>query len=183
MASGPWRARFEVMLDPETGKKGSFVLEVVPEWAPRGAQRFRELCEAGYYEGTRVHRVISGFMAQFGICGDPELYAKWGNAKIKDDPPRETNARGAISFAKAGPDARSTQVFINFRDNSSLDKDGFPPFGRVVEGMETVDQFYAGYGERAPKGNGPDPSQMKVQGQAYIEKWPKLSYIERVVLL
>eukprot|EP00756_Hemistasia_phaeocysticola_P010557 Hpha_TRINITY_DN15029_c5_g16::TRINITY_DN15029_c5_g16_i1::g.125623::m.125623 len=177
------KVKFDVVLDPEKGTRGSFTIGVRPDWAPYGAKRFFELASTGYFSGVRVHRVIAGFMAQFGICGDPVLYKKWGDVKIPDDPPNQTNSRGRITFAKAGVNSRSTQLFINFKDNPQLDGDGFPPFGEVLEGMDTVDAFYSEYGERAPKGKGPDPSQMKTEGQTYTDGWPKLSFIEKATVL
>merc|ERR1719408_376636 len=119
------------------------MIEVHPDWAPIGAARFLELVGKGYYNGVRIARVIDGFMAQFGINGDPKTYQEVGNAKqIKDDPVKQSNQRGFVSFAMRGPDTRSCQIFINYGDNSNLDSQGFSPFAEVTEGMEHVDAFH-----------------------------------------
>ena len=130
---------------------GSFVVEVHPEWAPIGAARFLGLVEASFFDGAAFFRVIPNFMAQFGLAADPVATAHWG-AHLADDPVVQSNTRGMISFATAGPGTRTTQVFINFKDNSRLDHDGFAPFARVVDdpahrGMQVVDRFFSGYGE------------------------------------
>ena len=135
----------------ETGK-GAFVVEAHRDWAPRGADRFYNLVRAGFFDDSRFFRVRAGFIAQFGIPGDPAVAAVWQNRTIPDDPARQSNARGFVSYAMTGPGARTTQLFINLGDNSRLDKDGFAPVGRVVEGMEVVDRLYAGYGEEAGGG-------------------------------
>merc|ERR1719420_2177260 len=109
-------------------------------------------------------------MAQFGINGNPEVQAQWRNANIPDDPPKESNKRGYLTFADAGPNTRSTQLFINFKDNTFLDSQGFAPIGQVVKGMDAVDQLYAGYGEGAPNGSGPDQNQIQTQGNEYLNK-------------
>src|SRR5207244_6499652 len=124
---------------------GDFVIAVRRDWAPHGADRFYNLVKSGYYDGVRFFRVIPGFMAQFGIHGDPQVSATWRERSIPDDPVRQSNARGMVTFATAGPNTRTTQVFINYRDNAGLDGQGFAPFGQVVEGMEVVDRLFAGY--------------------------------------
>src|SRR5213596_1497254 len=131
--------------------KGDFVIAVHRAWAPRGADRFYNLVRSGFYDGVRFFRVIPGFMAQFGIHGDTAVTAAWRPRVIQDDPVRRTNGRGMVSFATAGPGTRTTQLFINYSDNSRLDGMGFSPFGRVVEGMDVVDRLYGGYGEGAPR--------------------------------
>ncbi|REJ92810.1 MAG: peptidylprolyl isomerase [Planctomycetota bacterium] len=162
-----------------TTTEGDFVVEVHPEWAPRGAARFRELVEAEYYDGCRFFRVIDGFMAQFGMHGDPDVNAKWSKQTIKDDKPQKSNTRGRITFATSGPDSRTTQLFINFDDNSFLDDQGFAPFGEVVEGMDVVDALYDGYGEGAPRGKGPSQGKIAAQGNDYLKQsFPELDYIE-----
>src|SRR5256884_7631383 len=167
------RARFET-------SKGAFVIEVQREWAPLGADRFYNLVKSGYYDGTRFFRVIAGFMAQFGIHGDPRVAAVWRDARIADDPVRQHNTRGMVSFATAGPGTRTTQLFINYGNNSALDGSGFSPFGQVVEGLEVVDRLYGGYGEGAPRGRGPDQSTVQAQGNAYLERqFPELDYVKR----
>ncbi|MET0157093.1 MAG: peptidylprolyl isomerase [Methyloceanibacter sp.] len=163
--------------------KGSFVVEVHRDWAPNGAYRFYNLVKNGYYNDARFFRVIEGFMVQSGINGDPKISAVWRDANIKDDPVRQSNARGMITFATAGPDTRTTQVFINFGDNAGLDGQGFSPFGKVVSGMEVVDSLYGGYGEGAPNGNGPDQGRIQSQGNAYLEQdFPKLDFIKTATI-
>jgi peptidyl-prolyl cis-trans isomerase A (cyclophilin A) len=175
-APGSFRARFETTA-------GDFVIEVHHDWAPQGADRFYTLVKSGYYDGVRFFRVISGFMAQFGIHGDPKVSAAWRGRRIPDDPVRQSNARGMVTFATAGPNTRTTQVFINYRDNGMLDGQGFAPFGRVVEGMEVVDRLFAGYGEGAPNGLGPDQGRIQADGNAYLERdFPKLDYVKRATI-
>lgn len=159
--------------------KGDIVIEVVRAWAPRGADRFHDLVRNGYYDGCRFFRVIAGFMVQFGISGDPAANGRWREEPIPDDPVRQSNRRGMVSFAMAGPDTRTTQVFINFADrNAFLDTQGFSPFGRVVEGMEVVDALNAEYGEGAPRGTGPHQGRIQAEGNAYLEKqFPRLDFI------
>ncbi len=176
-APATFRARFE------TGK-GAFVIEVQRDWAPLGADRFYNLVKSGYYDGVRFFRVIPGFMAQFGIHGDPQVSAAWRDARIPDDPVRQRNARGMVSFATAGPGTRTTQLFINYRDNSQLDGMGFAPFGRVAEGMDVVDRLYGGYGEGAPSGRGPDQGRIQAEGNAYLERaFPELDQVRRATIV
>jgi peptidyl-prolyl cis-trans isomerase A (cyclophilin A) len=168
-----------------TTSAGAFVVRVVPEWAPLGAARFRTLVESGFYDGARFFRVLPGFVAQFGINGDPAVTRKWDKSEIKDDPVKQSNTRGRITFATAGPDTRTTQVFINYSDkNSRLDAKGFSPFGDVVEGLEVVDKLYAGYGEGAPQGKGPDQDRIEKEGNGYLQRdFPKLDFIESARLV
>jgi peptidyl-prolyl cis-trans isomerase A (cyclophilin A) len=166
--------------------QGDFVIEVVREWAPNGADRFYNLVRIGYYQDVAFYRVIEGFMAQAGMHGDPEIQAAWSGQSIPDDPILKENARGTVTFAaRSSPDSRTTQFFINYVDNSHLRRYGkFAPFGRVVEGMEVVDALYSGYGEGAPRGGGPSQGAIAQQGNAYLkEKFPKLDYILRASLL
>ena len=180
--AGPaWRAPAPAVFQAsfETSK-GNFVVEVHREWSPLGADRFYHLVESGYYDGVRFFRVIPGFMAQFGIHGDPTVSAIWRDRHIPDDPVRQSNVRGMISFATAGPSTRTVQVFINYRDNSRLDGMGFAPFGRVVEGMGVVDRLYVGYGEGAPQGRGPEQDRIQAEGNAYLgREFPKLDSVQR----
>lgn len=173
-----FKAKFETT-------KGDVIIEVHRDWSPRGAQRFYNLVKNGFYDGCRFFRVISGFMAQVGISGDPQVMAKWRNANIMDDKVTQSNTRGYVSFAKTGaPNSRSTQIFINYRDNSMLDPQGFSPFGKVIEGMEIVDNLYAGYGEGAPRGNGPSQMRIQNEGNAYLEEeFPKLDYIKTATII
>ena len=169
-----YRARF-------TTSKGDFVIEVTRAWAPHGADRFYNLVANGFFDDCRFFRVVYGFMAQFGIHADPALSSVWREARIPDDPVQQSNKRGYVTFATAGPNTRTTQVFINFADkNTSLDSLGFAPFGKVVEGMELVGKLFSGYGEEAPKGHGPDQIRIQKEGNAYLAKsFPKLDYIKK----
>ncbi|QDT35564.1 MULTISPECIES: peptidylprolyl isomerase [Thalassoglobus] len=164
--------------------KGDFTVEVHPEWAPLGAAQFKEIVEDGVFNEARFFRVIEGFMVQFGIAGDPAVSAKWRNKQIKDDPTTQSNTRGMITFATAGPNTRTSQVFINFGDNSFLDNQGFAPFGKVTEGMEVVDALYAGYGEGAPQGRGPGQGQVQSKGNEYLKAdFPELDYIKQATVV
>lgn len=164
---------------------GDFTIEVTREWAPTGADRFYNLVKIGYFEDIAIFRAIDGFMGQFGIHGDPKVSAVWRRAKIKDDAQgKASNAPGTITFATAGPNTRTTQLFINFGDNKFLDNQGFTPFGKVVEGMDSVNKIYKGYGEGAPRGKGPRQDLIQSQGNAYLKKdFPKLDYIKSVTLV
>jgi peptidyl-prolyl cis-trans isomerase A (cyclophilin A) len=167
-----FRVRFETT-------KGPFVVEVKREWAPRGADRFYNLVRAGYYDDVAFFRVIEGFMVQFGINGDPRVNAAWRVARIPDDPVTQSNRRGMVTYAMAGPDTRTTQLFINFRDNKSLDGQGFAPFGAVVEGLAVVDSLYSGYGEGAPGGMGPDQGRAQAEGNAYLRgSFPRMDFVK-----
>lgn len=175
-APAAYKAKFDT-------SKGAFVVEVHRDWAPNGADRFYNLVKNGFYDNARFFRVIDGFMVQFGINGDPNIARAWRDANIKDDPVKESNRRGMITFATAGPNTRTTQVFINFGDNAPLDGQGFSPFGKVVSGMEVVDSLYKGYGEGAPHGNGPDQGRIQQQGNAYLEKdFPELDFIKTATI-
>jgi peptidyl-prolyl cis-trans isomerase A (cyclophilin A) len=163
--------------------KGKFVVEVHRDWAPIGADRFYNLVKNGFYDDVRFFRVIKGFMAQFGIHGNPQVQSAWRNAQIKDDPVKESNRRGYVVFATAGPNTRTTQLFINFGDNAGLDKQGFAPFGRVTSGMDVVDKLYNEYGEGAPSGKGPNQGRIQAEGNAYLNKeFPRLDYINTVTI-
>ena len=160
--------------------KGDFVLQINKAWAPLGADRFFQLVQSGFYDGARFFRVLPRFMAQFGINRDPKVSALWETSRLADDPVKQSNLKGKISFATAGPGTRTTQVFINLVDNVRLDKDGFAPFGEVVSSMEVVESLYTGYGEGYPKGNGPRQDLIETQGNAYLEKdFPRLDYIKK----
>jgi peptidyl-prolyl cis-trans isomerase A (cyclophilin A) len=173
-------ATYKVKFDTS---KGPFVVEVNRAWAPNGADRFYNLVKSGFYDNVRFFRVISGFMVQFGINGDPKLSSVWRTAAIKDDPVTQSNKRGFITFATAGPDTRTTQVFINFGDNAALDRQGFAPFGRIVSGMDVVDKLYADYGEGAPRGRGPDQGRLQAEGNAYLSRdFGKMDYIKKATI-
>ena len=159
--------------------KGSFIVQVNRKWAPHGADRFYELVRAGFYDDSRFFRVRRGFIAQFGIAGDPAANGRW--KAIPDDPVRESNVRGTIAFAMTGPNTRLTQVYINLADNHRLDADGFAPIGRVVSGMDVVDRLYDGYGENAGGGmRGGKQEPLLRGGNAYLDRmYPKLDRIVR----
>jgi peptidyl-prolyl cis-trans isomerase A (cyclophilin A) len=165
---------YRVNFDTSTG---TFVVEVTRAWAPHGADRFYNLVKNGFFDGCRFFRVVPNFMVQFGINGDPKIQSVWRNARIPDDPGKQSNKRGSITFASAGPNSRTTQVFINFRDNASLDNQGFAPFGQVVSGLEVVNKINAEYRER------PQQQQIQSEGNAYLTKeFPKLDYIKAATI-
>jgi peptidyl-prolyl cis-trans isomerase A (cyclophilin A) len=167
-----------------TTTKGSFTVEVKGEWAPRGADHFHELVSTKFYDGARFHRVIRGFVVQFGIHANPKTNAIWSTANIPDDPVKLRNRKGTVAYAKIGPNSRATEVFINLRDNLDLDKSGFAAFGRVSEGMEVVEKLYWSYGELPPRGSGPDPGLAAAQGESYFAaRFPRLDRIEKAVVL
>lgn len=153
--------------------KGYFTVEVTRAWAPLGADRFYNLCEHHFYDGASLFRVVPKFVVQFGLPADPRYGRAWANADIKDDPVTQSNARGYLTYAMAGPNTRTTQVFISLVNNARLDSMGFAPFGKVTEGMDVVDQFYSGYGD-----NGPDQGRLTSEGKPYVDKhFPKLDSI------
>jgi peptidyl-prolyl cis-trans isomerase A (cyclophilin A) len=163
--------------------KGAFVVEVHREWAPNGADRFYNLVKNGFYDDIRFFRVLDNFMAQFGINGDPAIQSVWRGASLKDDPVKQSNKRGFITFATAGPNTRTTQVFINYKDNASLDSQGFAAFGQVTSGMDVVDKLYKDYGEGAPRGRGPEQGRLQQEGNAYLTKdFPKLDYVKTATI-
>ena len=172
-APAVFRARF-------TTTKGTFVVTVHRAWAPRGADRFYNLVRAGFYDGQRLFRVVPGFVVQWGISGTPKISKAWHNATIHDDPVRHTNAKGTIVFADAGPNTRTTQLFVNLAANTNLDSSGFAPFGVVTTGFSTLRHLYSGYGEK-PTG---EQAQMEQQGEPFFRKhFPKLDRILRARVL
>jgi len=161
---------YRVMLDTS---KGPIIIQVHRDWAPLGSDRFYALVKQGYFDRARFFRVIPGFMAQFGLAADPKITAKWEGTELADDTVRQSNGRGLVSFATRGPRSRTTQLFINTGNNANLDATGFAPFGRVENGMETVDEFYSGYRET------PDQASITQQGNSYLEQaFPRLDYIK-----
>jgi len=177
------RAPATVTADIET-TRGTISIELIRAWAPAGVDRFYNLARAGYYDDSRVYRVIYGYIAQFGIAGDPRVANLWGRRKIPADPVREHNVRGTISYAQFKPTDRTTNVFINLKDNPQLDTLRFAPFGRVVQGMDVVDSLYAFYGEfpsaDAPLGN---PKRLYGESNKYLdEKFPLLDKIVRITI-
>ncbi len=171
---------------PETYKvrletsAGVMVIQVTRAWAPLGADRFYNLMKNGFYNEARFFRVLTGFMAQIGMNGDPAIQKVWGAARFNDDPVKGSNKRGFVTFAKTGaPNSRSTQFFINYADNSRLDKDGFAPFGEVIEGMAVADKLYS-YGSN----NVPDQGRITTEGNLYLAKdYPKLDYIKTATIV
>jgi peptidyl-prolyl cis-trans isomerase A (cyclophilin A) len=159
--------------------KGTFTITVNRGWAPNGADRFYNLVKNGFYDDVKFFRVLDGFMAQVGIHGNPTIAKAWVGARIQDDPVKQSNKRGFVTFATGGPNTRTTQIFINFRDNVGLDKQGFAPFGEVTSGMNVVDRLYSGYGEGAPSGKGPDQQRVQGEGNTYLSKdFPRLDFIK-----
>lgn len=168
-------ARYTVHMDTT---KGPIIIDVTRAWAPQGADRFYNLVKIGFYTDVAFFRVLDGFMAQTGLHGSPEVNRAWRNANINDDPAgQNSNTRGMVSYAMAGPNTRTTQFFINYGDNSRLDGMGFAPFGRVRD-MAAVDQLHNRYGEGAPRGRGPNQSLIQSQGNTYLRaQFPNLDYI------
>ncbi len=165
--------------------KGDFVLELHRDWSPLGADRFYNLVKLGYFTDLAFFRVVKGFMVQFGIHGDPALNRVWRSATFADDPSaKHSNTRGMITFATAGPNMRTTQVFINYGDNSRLDSMGLTPFGKVLSGMKVVDAIEGVYGEGAPQGRGPVQEGIQQQGNTYLKaQFPKLDYVKRATIV
>ncbi len=170
--------KYQVKFDTS---KGEFVIEVTREWAPIGADRFFNLVKYGFYDNCKFFRNMEGFMVQFGMNGNPKIGAAWRSVPIKDDPVKKSNLRGYITFAKtAAPNSRTTQVFINFIDNTNLDKDGFAPFGKVVKGMNVVESLYNKYGGKP----GNDQQQIATEGNAFLEKtYPNLDSIKAATIM
>ena len=165
---------YKVKLDTS---KGPFVIEVHRSWAPLGADHFYSLVKSGFYNDVRFFRVVPNFMVQFGMNGDPKVQSAH-NTTIKDDPAKESNKRGYVTFAKTGaPNSRSTQIFINFKDNAFLDAQGFAPIGQVVSGMDIVDKINAEYREQ------PNQNEIRASGNAYLTReFPKLDYVKTATI-
>jgi peptidyl-prolyl cis-trans isomerase A (cyclophilin A) len=165
---------FKVNLDTS---KGLVVIEVHRDWAPLGADHFYTLVKSGYYDGDRFFRVVPGFVVQFGIAGDPAITAKWKDMRLPDDPVKQSNTAGTVTYATAGPNTRTTQLFISLGNNERLDGQGFAPFGKVISGMDVVESLYGGYGER------PDQSLIEAQGNTYLQnQFPQLDYIRKATI-
>lgn len=168
---GAFQVKFET-------SAGDFVIEFVPSWSPLGVARVKELVEAGFYDECRFFRVVPDFVVQWGMNGDPDVHKQWVKQPIDDEPTLKSNLRGYVTFAKGGPDSRSTQLFISFKDNSRLDGMGFPAVGQVVEGMDIVESIYAGDREE------PDQDKIRRQGNKYLnQEFPKLDYIKKATIL
>jgi peptidyl-prolyl cis-trans isomerase A (cyclophilin A) len=163
--------------------EGDVVIQVHRDWAPLGADRFYNLAEGGFYDDTRVYRVVDGFMAQFGLNGDPYVNQAWNARYIVDDPVVESNTRGRVAFAKGGLHTRTTELFISYKDNSSLDAEGFAPIGEVVVGMDVVDSFHHDYGDGPPRGDGPYQAMVAGRGNEYLDAdFPELTRILSVTV-
>ena len=166
---------FKVRLDTT---KGPVLIQVEREWAPLGVDRFYTLVKSGFFNGDRFFRVVPKFVVQFGLNGDPKASERWHAANLKDDPVKENNMRGTVAFASAGPNSRTTQLFINLNDNVLLDGSGFAPIGRVVDGMKVVDSFNQEYGEQ------PKQERIEAEGNGYLEKeFPRLDYIKSATIV
>ncbi len=162
---------------------GQVVINVHRSWGPLGADRFYNLAKGGFYDDTRIYRVLENFMAQWGLNGDPYVNQVWKSAFIVDDPVVESNTRGRLAFAKGGVHTRTTEVFISYKDNSALDAEGFTPIGEVVAGMDVVDAFHAGYGDGPPRGDGPYQAMASARGNEYFdEEFPELTKIITVTV-
>ena len=159
------------------------MLEINREWSPIGVDRFYHLVSIGYYQDIAFFRAIKGFMVQFGIHSNPKVNAAWKGNPILDEPVKASNTTGTVSFAKGGPNTRTTQLFINTKDNKNLDAMGFVPLGTVLDmepnisGLDLVKSLYTGYGEGGPRGKGPNQMYLQQQGKAYLKQFPKLDYI------
>jgi len=177
-APGTFRVRFETT-------QGAFTLRVHRDWSPLGADRFFSLVRHGYYDGNSFFRVLPGFVVQWGLHPAPQVAAAWTEATIPDDPKAQSNLKGRLTFATAGPNTRTTQLFINLADNPRLDGMGFTPFAEIEgDGLAVVQKLYAGYGEGAPRGRGPDQERIEREGEAYLRaQYPRLDAIRRAVIV
>ena len=170
---------FQVVFDTS---KGKVTIDVHRDWAPIGVDHFYSLIQTGFYDGVRFFRVTHNYV-QFGINGDPATNGLWSTASLPDDKVKQRNVKGTLSFAHLGANSRTTQLFFNMKNNKDLDKQGFAPIGKVIEGMDVVELFYSSYGEMAPRGQGPDPSIIEVQGNGYLDaKFPRLDYIKKATI-
>jgi len=169
-------AQFNVKCDTS---KGAFTIEIHRDWAPRGVDHFYELVQERFFDDARFFRVVRNFVVQFGINKDPKVTSLWGRLNLPDDPVKQSNVRGTITYATAGPNTRTTQLFLNLANNRMLDSQGFAPFGKVTDGMAVVDALYAGYGDMPPGGAGPDPTKIETQGNDYLERYfNRLDYVK-----
>ncbi|MCX6627793.1 MAG: peptidylprolyl isomerase [Candidatus Solibacter sp.] len=162
--------------------RGQVVIEVHRDWAPVGVDHFHSLIKTGFYDGSRFFRVTRSYV-QFGINGNSTTNGLWSTARLPDDRVKQSNVKGTLSFAHLGANTRTTQLFFNMKNNKELDKQGFAPLGKVISGMDVVERFYSAYGEMAPRGQGPDPSKIEVQGNTYLDaKFPRLDYIKKATI-
>jgi peptidyl-prolyl cis-trans isomerase A (cyclophilin A) len=172
-----FRAKFQT-------SQGDFTVEARRVWAPHGVDRFHELLRMHYFDQGRFFRVVPGFIAQFGVHRDFDVHGKWRTYSIADDPPQQKNLLGTLAYAMSGPGTRATEIFINLADNPALDQQGFVPFAKVVQGMDVVGKFYAGYGEMRPEGKYIDPTRVEGEANEYlVQRFPKLDYILRTEIL
>ena len=172
---------FKINLDTS---KGEVVIEMHRDWGPIGVDHLYNLVKQGFYDGDYFFRYVRNFMVQFGINGDPKINNHWRDINLLDDPVKQSNVRGTLTYATAGPRTRSTQLFINVRNNQGLDKDGFTPIGKVITGMAVVDSFYSGYGDMPDQGGqGPDPQKIETGGNEYLTShFPRLDYIKKATI-
>ena len=170
---------FQAVFDTSKGKVG---VEIHRDWAPTGVDHFYVLLKTAYYDGNRFFRVTHNYV-QFGINGDPETNGLWSTAYLPDDKVKQSNVKGTLTFAHLGANNRTTQLFFNLKNNKDLDKQGFAPIGKVITGMDVVESLYSAYGDMAPRGQGPDPSKIGVQGNTYLDaKFPRLDYIKKATI-
>lgn len=163
--------------------KGPVVVEVHRDWAPIGVDHFYTLVKTGFFNDVRFHRVARNFVVQFGINGNPQTNRLWSTAELPDDPVKEHNRKGTLTYATRGPNTRTTQLFFNLKDNLSLDAQGFAPIGMVTTGMDVVEGLYDSYGDMPPRGQGPDPGLIETQGNEYLQsRFPRLDYIKKAVI-
>ncbi len=175
-APSTFRVRFET-------SEGDFVVQADRDWAPLGVDRFYNLAGAGFFDDSRVYRVVDGFVAQFGLNADPYVNQAWKTEYLVDDPVTHSNTRGRVTFAKGGRHSRTTEIFINLRDNPQLDDNGFAPIGEVVEGMDVVERLHAAYGDGPPRGEGPYQAMVEARGNVYLDaEFPELTRIERATI-
>jgi peptidyl-prolyl cis-trans isomerase A (cyclophilin A) len=163
--------------------KGPIIVEVHRDWAPIGVDHFYTLVKTGFYNDVRFHRVARNFVVQFGINGNPQMNRLWSTAEVPDDPVKEHNRKGTLTYATRGPNTRTTQLFFNLKNNLPLDADGFAPIGVVTSGMNVVEGLYDSYGDMPPRGQGPDPMQIETQGNEYLlSHFPRLDFIKKAVI-
>jgi peptidyl-prolyl cis-trans isomerase A (cyclophilin A) len=164
--------------------QGDVIVRIYRDWAPMGVYRFYNLARSGFYDGSRFFRVLPGFVAQFGASGRPQVDQLWHSLPMPDDPRRVSNRTGTLTYAKAGANSRTTQLFFNYDDNVALDEHGFAPIGRVISGMGQLYRLHGGYGETQPQGRGPSFACILSHGNRYLaRKYPRLDHIERIEIL
>ncbi|MEO8595215.1 MAG: peptidylprolyl isomerase [Candidatus Solibacter sp.] len=170
---------FQAVLDTS---KGQVVVEVHRDWAPAGVDHLYSLMTTGFYDNARFFRVTHSYV-QFGIAADPQTNGLWSTARIKDDPPKQSNVKGTLTYAHLGPGTRTTQLFFNVKNNKDLDKQGFAPLGKVISGMDVVEGLYGAYGDVPPRGMGPDTAKIEQQGNVYLDaKFPRLDFIKKITI-